>query len=168
MITLSIFFHLSLPLCGSFDRSHINALFLYAWSTQWKKGQRDFSLFLISVLDTSVEFIPGTAITGVIHSSLVLTGSLYSRHLCYRIKFLHTLVLSQPQVPIHLLVSEFLPPLPLEKQQNLGLLPAAYRPWETLFSFISLASSNCRHSHCVWWHVVIPLGKWTSYPTHTL
>lgn len=42
------------------------------------------------------------------------------------IKFLH-FGLSQPQVPIHLLVSELLPPLPLRHATKSGSL-AAYRP----------------------------------------
>lgn len=87
MITLSVFFHLSLPLCkvvliGVWS---INALFLYDL-IQWKKGQQDF--WLLS--DFCFRYISRVYFWDCYHgntiSSLGAHWSLYSRHLCYRHK----------------------------------------------------------------------------------
>ena len=99
---------------GSFDKSLEYKCFVFIWSSS--------GFFLISVLDTSVEFIPGPAIMGVPSHLWVLTGVCIPDICATSIKSLHTLALSQPQVPIHLLVSELLSPLLLRHATQSGSL----------------------------------------------
>ena len=94
--------------------------------------------FLISVLDTSVEFIPGTAIMGIPSHLWVLTGICIPDICDTGIKSLHTLALSQPQVPIHLLVSELLPPLPLRHVTKSGSLAYFLQALRNTISVLSL------------------------------
>lgn len=150
MITLSIFFHLSLPLCevvliGVWS---INALFLYD-RIQWKKGQRDFWLLSDFCFRYVIEFIPGTAITGIPSHLWVLTGVCIPDICATGIKFLHTLVLSQPQVPIHLLVSELLPPLPLRHATKSGSLACCLQALRNTISALSLLPAPIVNIHIV-------------------
>ena len=123
--TFSFFPPFPASMQGSFDKSLEYKCFVFIWSHTVEEGStihRTSGFFLISVLDTSVEFIPGPAIMGVPSHIWVLTGVCIPDICATSIKSLHTLALSQPQVPIHLLVSEFLPPLLLRHATQSGSL----------------------------------------------
>lgn len=121
--------------------------YMIAYSERRVNGTSGF--FLISVLDTSVEFIPGTAITGIPSHLWVLTGVCIPDIYATGIKFLHTLVLSQPQVPIHLLVSELLPPLPLRHATKSGSLACCLQALRNTISALSLLPAPIVDIHIV-------------------
>lgn len=148
---------------GSFDRSVEYKCFVFIWSHTVEKGStihRTSDFFLISALDTSVEFIPGTALMGIPSHLWVLTGVCIPDICATNIKIpahFGLVSTSGSHPSISLRISASFTTETCNKIWISCLLPTG--PKKYYLSFISLANSNCKDSHWVWWHVVILLGK---------
>lgn len=148
---------------GSFDRSVAYKCFVFIWSHTVEKGStihRTSDFFLISALDTSVEFIPGTALMGIPSHLWVLTGVCIPDICATNIKIpahFGLVSTSGSHPSISLRISASFTTETCNKIWISCLLPTG--PKKYYLSFISLANSNCKDSHWVWWHVVILLGK---------